>query len=104
MPAAKAEQTALKDYVVVTHALVMKTGRLRNDVTRFARGAILRLDPEHATTKFFLRYKSIVEHNPEKTPPQATPRIVAKAFGAEADPVKLPTDLPASQSDIAANQ
>lgn len=94
----------LKVYEVVASAVTMRVGRLRGDVRRFVRGELLELDPTHATTRLFVRGAALVEHDPSKKAPRATPRIVARAWGAEEDPVAMATPRPATAQEIEETQ
>lgn len=80
----------LKTYVVVADAITYRTGRAKDAVRRFGRGARLRLHSEEERVKDLVRSKSIAEHKPNDPPKRTTAMQLFKNWGAEDDPAQPP--------------
>ena len=84
------DERDLRDYVVTTTAITLRTGPGRNDVRRFRRKAKLRLDADSPATQTLVQSKCIAELAEGAKIKAATAMAVTRALGADDDPAAPP--------------
>lgn len=87
-PSASDPNADIKEYVVLAHAITYRTGKAKKAVSRFVRGARLRLHSEDEIVKEFIQNGAIGLRGEKH--PVATPASIFKRMGAADDPAKPP--------------
>lgn len=84
-----------EQFVVTAAAVTLTVGRKRDGklrVARIGKGKIINAPADHPSIQSFLANRTIARYVPGKSVKPATARLVAKASGAEDDPVAVPME------------